>query len=326
MGGFNKTRFFFESCYSSLAPYSDGACWTHTDLWHQRPREPVPMHPERAPEGADERFEMGRHPAVLEDQPALVILVHHRSRDGRPAILLDDQWKPRLWETPSSVLSACRLVWINTPNNPTGAVLSREDLRRTWEVCRAHDILLVSDECYADVYCDTPPASLLEVPTEGVLVVHSLSKRSGLTGYRSGFIAGDPAWIARLHSLREVIAVSTPDFIQAAARVAWTDEDHLIARRSALVRRRERVLTFLHRWGMQTEASEAGLFLWVRVPEDTSGLAYANRLAQRGILVAPGEWYGKHPAAKSYIRLALCLDGDHLTQALQVWQILMEEQ
>ncbi len=137
----------------------------------------------------------------------------------------------RPWTLPSDVLDRTRMIWLNSPHNPSGAVMSLDELKRAADFCRARDILLVSDETYADVYHSTPPHSLLECGTDGVLVLHSLSKRSGMTGYRSGFVAGDPAIMKRLRTLRTNPGVVPSDFVNSAAVAAWSDDQHAEERR-----------------------------------------------------------------------------------------------
>ena len=119
-----------------------------------------------------------------------------------PVILDGTDHVFRPWTMPDDVLRKTRLIWINNPHNPSGAITSLEDLKRCVEVCQKYDILLMSDETYADIYQGVRPHSVLEVGTKNVVVLHSLSKRSGMTGYRSGFLAGDPEMIARLKALR----------------------------------------------------------------------------------------------------------------------------
>ena len=109
--------------------------------------------------------------------------------------------------------------------------MSLADLQAAADFCRERDILLVSDETYADVYHSDPPHSLLECGLEGLLVLHSLSKRSGMTGYRSGFVAGDPTLVHRLMTLRTNPGVVPTDFVNAAAVAAWSDDEHCEERR-----------------------------------------------------------------------------------------------
>ncbi|MBA3389541.1 MAG: aminotransferase class I/II-fold pyridoxal phosphate-dependent enzyme, partial [Rubrobacter sp.] len=124
-----------------------------------------------------------------------------------------------------------RILWINYPHNPTGATTTYEYLEEVAEFCREHDILLFSDECYNDVYSGEPPPSILEVTKERTLAFVSLSKRSGMTGYRSAMMAGDPELISALRKLRPSIGVATQSFVQDAAVTAWNDDEHAGERR-----------------------------------------------------------------------------------------------
>lgn len=230
----------------------------------------------------------------------------------------------RIWDLPREVLRRTRLAWINTPHNPCGAVMREADLRRTWEVCREHDILLVSDECYADTWFDTPPPSLLQVADEGVLALFSLSKRSGMTGYRSGMIAGDPKVMKELRALRANPGLAPQDFVNAAAAAAWSDDTHAESRRAIFAAKREILRSFLEREaGLEVVASEASFYLWVRAPGGLSGIAYAERLLQAGILTYPGSAFAVTDAGDPYIRVALVPDVDTCREAVEAWRSLL---
>jgi len=210
---------------------------------------------------------------------------------------------------PREVLRDARLLWINTPHNPSGAVMSKDDLRRTWEVCREHDILLVSDECYLDVWFDDPPASILQVADEGVLALFSLSKRSGMTGYRSGIVAGDPALIAALRSLRTNPGLAPQDFVNAAAAAAWGDDAHAEARRLLFGEKRRLLADLFASVGLEVTASTASFYVWVRAP-DGDGDAFARHLLKAGVLTNPGSFFSVTPAGRDHVRFALVPDLD----------------
>ncbi len=236
---------------------------------------------------------------------------------------LSGDFVQRVWELPADVLRRTRLVWINTPHNPCGAVMSEAELRRTWEVCRAHDILLVSDECYADTWFDRPPPSLLQVANEGVLALFSLSKRSGMTGYRSGMIAGDPAVVQRLRELRANPGLAPQDFVNAAAAAAWADDTHAEERRHLFAAKRQVLLDFLREAGLEVVASEASFYLWVRAPGGLSGMAYSERLLEAGILTYPGSAFAVTDAGEAYIRLALVPDVATCREAVRAWRWIL---
>jgi succinyldiaminopimelate transaminase len=200
-----------------------------------------------------------------------------------------------------------RLVWICTPHNPSGAVTERADLLAIYERCRAEDALLLSDECYADVYEDDAfpdgPPSLLQVAEpslSGALVYLSLSKRSGMTGYRSGAVVGDAEAIAALKQLRSTTGTASPNFVQGAAIAAWTDDAHAAQRRRIFTEKRSILAQAFVDAGLDIVASRAGLYLWVKVDDD---VAMTNRLLEHGIVVSPGRSFGQGGAG--FIRLAL---------------------
>lgn len=217
---------------------------------------------------------------------------------------LSGDYIQRPWELPREVLRDARLLWINTPHNPSGAVMSRGDLLRTWETCREHDILLVSDECYMDVWFETPPASILQVATEGVLAMFSLSKRSGMTGYRSGIVAGDPKVVAAFRALRTNPGLAPQDFVNAAAAAAWTDESHAEDRRHVFAEKRAALLEFFEEVGLEVTASEASFYVWVKAP-DGDGDAFSRELLKAGVLTNPGSFFAVTPAGRDHVRFAL---------------------
>ena len=216
-----------------------------------------------------------------------------------------------------------RAVWINYPHNPTGATATRAYLEETASFCREHDILLFSDECYNDVYSGNPPPSILEVTRERTLAFVSLSKRSGMTGYRSAMIAGDPELIAALKKLRPSIGVASPGFVQRAATAAWSDDAHVRERNHIFAAKRTLFESFFERVGLRWTPTNASLYLWVEVPEGYGGddENYALRLLERGILVAPGSSFG--PGGEGYFRVALVPSVDECEAAIARWEDLV---
>ncbi len=214
------------------------------------------------------------------------------------------------------VLSRTLVYWINYPHNPTGAVAPRDYLRRVGEAARRFGFVVASDECYADVYFGAPPASMLEVQVENVVAVHSCSKRSGMTGYRSGFLAGDPDVVASLRALRSHPGVASAEFVAGAAAAAWSDDAHPAERREIFRRKRDRFLAFFRGHGLEADASEATLYLWVRVPPGETSAGYARRLLEEGIVVAPGPAFG---AGEGYVRVALVPTLEECEAAIAAW-------
>jgi LL-diaminopimelate aminotransferase len=215
-----------------------------------------------------------------------------------------------------------RILWINYPHNPTGATATLQYLREVAGFCREHDILLFSDECYNDVYSGDPPPSILEVSRERTLAFVSLSKRSGMTGYRSAMMAGDPELIAALKKLRPSIGVASPSFIQKAATAAWQDDRHVQERNLAFAEKRALFTDFFRRADLRTLPTHAGLYLWVEAPEayDSNDEAYALRLLDEGIIIAPGSSFG--PGGKGFFRVALVPSLEECCRAIKRWERL----
>jgi succinyldiaminopimelate transaminase len=196
------------------------------------------------------------------------------------------------------------LVWINYPNNPTGATAPPAFFERLAGLARRYDFVLASDEAYSELWFDEPPASALQVSDRrNVLVFNSLSKRSSMTGYRSGFAAGDPALIAALRAFRPNVGTAPQEFVQRASVVAWEDEEHVERTREAYRRKREIFLELFERKGLHVPASEATMYLWVEVPSGEDSEAFAERLVEHGVVVSPGPFFGE--AGEGYVRLAL---------------------
>ena len=225
-----------------------------------------------------------------------------------------------LLTTGSLDLAKTRILWINYPHNPTGTAATRSYLEEVASFCREHDILLFSDECYNDVYSGDPPPSILEVTRERTLAFVSLSKRSGITGYRSAMMAGDPELIAALKKLRPSIGVASPRFIQEAATAAWNDDAHVEERNRVFGAKRALFLNFFERAGFRCTPTNASLYLWVEVPEEYGGddEAYALRLLEEGMIVAPGSSFG--PGGEGYFRVALVPSLKECEEAVARWE------
>jgi len=208
------------------------------------------------------------------------------------------------------------LVWLNSPSNPTGRVLPVEHMRKVVDWARERGALVVSDECYIELGWTQQPVSVLDPrvcggSTEGVLAVHSLSKRSNLAGYRFGFVAGDSGVVRSLLALRKHMGMIVPGPVQAAATVALDDDHHVAAQRERYARRREVLHMALTSAGFSIEHSEAGLYLWAT--RGQSDWATVRWLAERGILVAPGSFYGA--AGSHHVRVALTATDERVDAA-----------
>ncbi|WP_199422368.1 succinyldiaminopimelate transaminase [Actinotalea solisilvae] len=217
-----------------------------------------------------------------------------------------------------------RLVWVNSPGNPTGAVLGVEGLREVVEAARRIGAVVASDECYALLAWDEPWArdgvpSVLDPRVsggshEGLLAVHSLSKQSNLAGYRAAWVAGDPALVAPMLLLRRHAGMMVPAPVQAATLAAIADDDHVDEQRARYGRRREVLRAGVEAAGLEVDASPAGLYLWVRAPGPGQDCwRTVADLAALGILVAPGAFYG--PAGARHVRMALTASDSAVAEA-----------
>ncbi|WP_328396850.1 succinyldiaminopimelate transaminase [Streptomyces sp. NBC_00390] len=211
-----------------------------------------------------------------------------------------------------------KLLWLNSPSNPTGAVLAKDELARIVAWAREHGVLVFSDECYLELGWEAEPVSVLHPDVcggtyEGVVAVHSLSKRSNLAGYRAAFIAGDAAVLGELLQIRKHGGMMTSAPVQAATVVALGDDAHVTEQRARYAARRTALRTALTAHGFRIEHSEASLYLWATRDEpcwDT--VAY---LAGLGILVAPGDFYGT--AGERFVRVAFTATDERVEAAVK---------
>jgi succinyldiaminopimelate transaminase len=225
---------------------------------------------------------------------------------------------PELDAVDESTWSRAALVWVNYPNNPTGAVAPLSFYERLAELAAEHDFLVASDEAYSELWFDVPPASALQVADRSrVVVFNSLSKRSSMTGYRSGFIAGPSDVVAALRKFRPSVGTAPQEFVQRASIVAWGDETHVGRARDAYRRKRDLLLEVLERRGWRvSDACRASMYLWVEVPGGEGSEAAANRLLQHGVVVAPGAYLGQ--SGEGFVRFALVPTEDECRRAAAI--------
>ncbi len=209
------------------------------------------------------------------------------------------------------------LVWVNSPANPTGRVLPAEHLAKVVSWARERGAVVASDECYAELGWESEPVSVLHPSVcggsfEGVLALHSLSKRSNLAGYRAGFVAGDSALVGEILALRKHLGMLMPAPVQAAARAALDDDAHVEVQRAVYARRRELLRAAFDGAGFRIDHSDAGLYLWMTRGEPCRETL--SRLAHLGILVAPGDFYG--PSGAEHVRVALTATDERIASGV----------
>jgi succinyldiaminopimelate transaminase len=209
-----------------------------------------------------------------------------------------------------------KLVWVNSPSNPTGRVLPPQHLRKVVEWARERGAVVASDECYISLGWEVSPVSVLHPDVcgpsrDGVLAVHSLSKRSNLAGYRAGFVTGDPALVADLLAIRKQAGMIMPGPVQAAMTAALDDDAHAVEQRQRYAARRSLLRAAFAEAGWTIDHSEAGLYLWATHPAHDCWSAAEWLAAESGILVAPGELYGA--AGTRHIRVALTATDERIT-------------
>ncbi|NYD42822.1 succinyldiaminopimelate transaminase [Nocardioides panaciterrulae] len=215
------------------------------------------------------------------------------------------------------------LLWLNSPSNPTGRVLPPEHLKKVVDWCRERGTILVSDECYLECAWETTPVSVLHPSvcggsSEGILAVHSLSKRSNLAGYRCAFVAGDPALVGELLAVRKNLGLQMPGPQQAAMIAALDDDEHVREQHARYAARRARLREALERAGFRIDHSEASLYLWAARQVDGADedcWDTVSWLADRGILAAPGTFYGR--AGSGHVRVAFTATDERIDAAVK---------
>ena len=226
---------------------------------------------------------------------------------------------PVVYDDPTELDPAgLKLLWLNSPSNPTGRVLPKDELTRIVAWAREHGVLVFSDECYLELGWEAEPVSVLHPDVcggsyAGVVAVHSLSKRSNLAGYRAAFIAGDSDVLGELLQIRKHGGMMTPAPVQAATVAALGDDAHVTEQRARYAARRTALRTALEAHGFRIEHSEASLYLWATRDEpcwDT-----VAHLAALGILVAPGDFYGE--AGERFVRVAFTATDERVEAAVK---------
>lgn len=250
-------------------------------------------------------FGLGRDDVVVHPTVAYPTYAIGAAIVGATALASDD---------PSEWPKNTKLVWLNSPGNPTGRIAGVEYLRAAVARARELDAVVVNDECYAELAWQRAAPSILDPRViEGernhVLSVYSLSKQSNLAGYRAGFVAGCSDLIAELLEARKHIGLIPPAPVQAAMVVALGDDEHVAEQRQRYAARRAALVPAVERAGLRIDESEGGLYLWATRGE--GAMASVAWFAERGILVAPGTFYGD----ASHVRIALTATDDAIAAA-----------
>jgi len=215
-------------------------------------------------------------------------------------VAVDDSFRIDLASVDPADADRALCLWVNTPGNPAGGL---DDLGAAARWGRARGIPVFSDECYVEFTWTGPARTILEHGTDGLVAVHSLSKRSNLAGARAGVYAGDRDLVHYLSEVRKHAGFMVAGPVQAAAVAAWGDDVHVDDQRARYRRRLDRLAAILDAWGLEVALPDGAFYLWIAAPGGDAW-SLARRLAEEaGVLASPGEFYG--PAGSAYVRLAV---------------------
>ncbi len=235
-------------------------------------------------------------------------------RGGKPIFLPlkpENNFLPDLEAISETTAKAAKVLWLNSPNNPTGRVIPADFLEKAISFCREYNILLCSDEAYSEMYYDpdSPPVSLFSIPGGKAvgLVFHSLSKRSNMTNYRIGFVAGSPRLLDSYRQVQTNLHSGQAQLLQAGAAAALGDEEHVEKMREIYAARRNLLLPYLEQAGFKQLYSEGGFYIWAQTPEALDGSRTCQLLLEKaGINTTPGPALAQQPEnASDFIRFAL---------------------
>jgi len=226
-------------------------------------------------------------------------------------LLEENNFLPNLQEIPSDIVKKAKLLWINYPNNPTAAIAPKSFLKEVVDFGHDHNIIIASDEAYSEIYYDKKPMSILELDREGIITFNSFSKRSKMTCYRIGWVAGDERIIAIFRKVKTNIDSGTPTFIQDAAVAALADERHVEEARVDYRKKKDIMIKAFKEIELQTREPEGTIYIWQRCPPGLSSLEFVKKLLDKSIAIVctPGAWIsdeanGVNPG-EGYVRFAL---------------------
>jgi LL-diaminopimelate aminotransferase len=243
---------------------------------------------------------------------------------GKPhgvALRPENRFLLRPEDLPRAVRERLAILWINYPHNPTGALAPSDYLESIARFAEREDVLVCSDECYVDIYANEVPRSLLEFGTKNILAFFSCSKRSGMTGYRSGFVAGDAKLIELFGKLRPNVGTASQVFVDAAGAAAWSDDAHAVERRALFARKRALFDRFFAEAKLERSGGDGTFFMWFRAPGGDAEAYAARLLEQAGIVIIPGPYFG--PGGEGFCRLALVPDLEGCAKAIEAWRKLL---
>jgi len=226
-------------------------------------------------------------------------------------LLEENNFFPNLEEIPTEIVKKSKIIWSNYPNSPSGKNATKEFYKELIDFGHDNNIIIASDEAYTELYFEEKPMSILEIEKEGVVVINSLSKRSAMTGWRIGWLAGDENIISIFKKLKTNVDSGTPTFIQDAAIEAYNDETHVEKMRNEYKQKRDILVEALTSIGLENCSPEAAIYIWQKTPKEMSSIEFAKKLLdpQMAIVTTPGEWIstesnGINPG-KNYVRFAL---------------------
>lgn len=226
-------------------------------------------------------------------------------------LLKENNFLMDLSKIPKEIVKKTKILWINYPNNPTGAVADKEFFKEVIDFGKDNNIIIASDECYTELYFGKKPSSILEYSREGIIVFQSLSKRSAMTCYRVGWAMGDEKIISAFKILKTSIDSGTATIIQDAAISALKDEKHVIKMRESYKLKKDLLIEAFTKTGLENCSPEGAMYIWQTTPKGLSSVEFAKKLLQKefSMVVTPGELISKtcnnlNPG-KNYVRFAL---------------------
>lgn len=246
--------------------------------------------------------------------------------EGEPyyvPLLEENGWLVDYEKIPEDICKRAKIIWINYPNSPTGAVATREYYQGLIDWAHKHNIIIAADEgCYIDIYFDQKPISILEVAREGIVAFYSLSKRNNMTGYRVGFVCGDKAVLDIFKQLKTNVDSGTPSIMQEAAMVALRDDQHVEEMREMYREKRDILLGALREAGLEVREPASTFYVWQKVPAGMTDVEFAQRLLEpdMAMVVTPGSLIsdvcegGVNPGF-GYVRFALMPTMEEMREA-----------